>query len=246
MSLQFFIWDHFLIPLLYSEKKWKEDLWKWKLLVVKGILYISNLAVEALSMALSQLSLTPNEAYNDLYYSQSTWTNLQATIPWLTQSLQTINTNLASGINQGTQYLADLIGTPDPTGSGRRLRDNGILYEQDTLFSMLDDMQTSLDDMSDDINNMSCNEEKSRGKTAKKSKKAKNKPQSLFDQAKVDDEEKKGPGQNRLLRVMSEQIEAKIGHLENKVDTLENKIGKLEDKMDLILNLLGATKQKVE
>ena len=101
--------------------------------------------------------------------------------------------------------------------------------------------------MSDDINNMSCNQENNRGKTAKASKKAKKK-QNLFDQAMVDDEEKISPGQNRLLlRVMSEQIEAKI---DSKVALLENninkKIDKLEDKMDLILSLLGATNQKLE
>ena len=111
----------------------------------------------------------------------------------------------------------------------------------------LGEIGASLKEMSDDINNMSCNQENNRGKTAKASKKAKKK-QNLFDQAMVDDEEKISPGQNRLLlRVMSEQIEAKI---DSKVALLENninkKIDKLEDKMDLILSLLGATNQKLE
>ncbi|EJK54959.1 hypothetical protein THAOC_25366, partial [Thalassiosira oceanica] len=99
-----------------------------------------------------------------------------------------------------------------------------------------------------------------RGKKAKTSKKSKKKQQNLFTQAKVDDEENKGPDQDRLLQQvsLSEKIEAKIdskiGHLENnmskKIGHLEDKIDKIENKMDkledLILSLLDATQQKLE
>ena len=188
-------------------------MWKVGMDILKGILYVSNLAVEALSLAMSQLSLTPNQAYNGYYYSMYTFQNLAVFQSWVSQSLQTMNTNLASGIDQGTQYIADQIGTPNPPGPnppgpGRRL--NGASKDRQTLFSMLGEIGASLKEMSDDINNMSCNQENNRGKTAKASKKAKKK-QNLFDQAMVDDEEKISPGQNRLLlRVMRSRLKQKL------------------------------------
>ncbi|EJK46009.1 hypothetical protein THAOC_35347, partial [Thalassiosira oceanica] len=230
--------------------------------IPKALLYTSNLVVEALSMTLGQLSLTPNDEYNDSYYTESTWTNLQKTIPWITQSLQTINTNLASGINQGTQYVSDQIGTPTATGS-RSLRENGVSYPKDTLHSRLEYIEDFLEVMLNDFTDMSSaindigeavgikTQEPNRGKSAKKSKK---KNKNMY-------EDNMWPGgQDRLLQVsLSEQIEAKIdskighlenninnknGHLENKMDKLENKMDKLENKMDLILSLLDTTQQK--
>ncbi|EJK71698.1 hypothetical protein THAOC_06837 [Thalassiosira oceanica] len=248
----------------------------------KALLYTSNLAVEALSMTLSQLSLTPNDEYNESYYTESTWTNLQSAIPWITQSLQTINKNLANGIDQGTQYVADQIGTPN-SASSRRLRENGSSYPKDTLHQRLEYIEDLLGVMSNDLTDMSNaslqqtniildyikdlgeaggleTKQTNRGKKAKTSKKSKKKQQNLFTQAKVDDEENKGPDQDRLLQQvsLSEKIEAKIdskiGHLENnmskKIGHLEDKIGHLEIKMDkledLILSLLDATQQKLE
>ncbi|EJK74968.1 hypothetical protein THAOC_03325, partial [Thalassiosira oceanica] len=135
-------------------KKWKEDLWKWRMLVVRGLLFVANLAVEAMSLIVGQKSLSPNEEYNDSYYTKSTWTNLEAAIPWMTQSLQTINTNLASGIDQGTSHIADKIGTPKDARAIRSLGESGISYPKDTLHSRLEYIEDFLVVISNDIDRL--------------------------------------------------------------------------------------------
>ncbi|EJK70191.1 hypothetical protein THAOC_08471, partial [Thalassiosira oceanica] len=111
------------IPHSSVEKKWKEDLWGTSMAVMKVLVYAANLAVGALQTTVGQMSLTANDEYNDSYYTTSTYKNLALAIPWITQSLQTINENIPGGINQssdyvagqiheGTRYVSGLIGTP--------------------------------------------------------------------------------------------------------------------------------------
>ena len=224
--------------------------------IMKGLLYATNLAVEALALTLGQLSPTPNDTYNDSYYNKATYQNLAAAIPWITQSLQTMNTNSANEIDQSTDYLsgeidkganyvAGLIGTP-----GRRLQDSGNSYPKDTLHHRLEYIEDFLAVMSNYINNIGeavglKTGEANRGKTAKKTKTKKN---NLFAESKAEDEEKDGPGRDRLLQAsligqIEDKIDSKIGHLETKIDNLEDKMDKLEN---LILSLLDTTQKKLE
>ena len=234
--------------------------------IMKWLLHTSNLAVGALQAALNQFTLSPNDAYDQYYYTKYTYENLENIYKWSTQSLQTINTNVANGINQGTDYVAGLIGTP-PTS--RRLQDSGVSYPKDTLHQRFGYIEDFLGVMSNDINDIGVaiglkTQESNRGKTAKIAKKKK-KNENLFAQAKAEDEEHKEPGLDRLLQVsLGKQIEAKIdshyekiGHLEDKMDKkighledkMDEKIGHLENKIDkledLILRLLDATQQKL-
>ena len=209
--------------------------------LMKGLVYVSNLLQEALGIALGQMSLTPNDEYNDSYYTKYTYENLESLYDWITSSLQTINTNTASGINQGTQYLSDQIGTPTATGASRRLQGSGISHPRDTLHQRFEYIEHFLDAMSNDITNIGAavglktqetskgKAETNRGKTAKTAKKKK---KNLFGQ----DDKHVGPGQDRLLQVsLSKQIEAKIDSQNDKMDKLEdleNMMNKLEVKMD--------------
>ncbi|EJK60394.1 hypothetical protein THAOC_19262 [Thalassiosira oceanica] len=212
----------------------------------------------------------PNDEFNDSYYTTYTYKNLKATIPWVTQSLITINENVANGINQGTDYVAGqieegtrsvsgLIGTP-PTS--RRLQDS-ISYPKDTLHQRLDFIDDFLAAMANDIVDIGEAigfeaQETNRGKASKKSKKKKKK--NMF--AQVEDEEHEGRGQDRLLQAsLGKKVEAKIDSQNEKIGRLENKMGvlaasqnekinNLEVKIDalsgLIAQLLDATQQKVE
>jgi len=56
--------------------------------LMKGLVYVSNLLQEALGIALGQMSLTPNEEYNDSYYTKYTYENLEGIYDWITQALQ--------------------------------------------------------------------------------------------------------------------------------------------------------------
>mmetsp|Transcript_27072 Transcript_27072/g.61710 ORF Transcript_27072/g.61710 Transcript_27072/m.61710 type:complete len:1967 (+) Transcript_27072:236-6136(+) len=251
------------------QKKWKEDLWKTGMAVMKVLVYAANVAVGALQTTLGQMSITPNEEFNDSYYTTYTYKNLKATIPWVTQSLITINENVANGINQGTDYVAGqieegtrsvsgLIGTP-PTS--RRLQDS-ISYPKDTLHQRLDFIDDFLAAMANDIVDIGEAigfeaQETNRGKASKKAKKKK---KNMF--AQVEDEEHERPGQDRLLRASSgKQIEAKIDSQNEKMDKLEasqnEKMENLEVKMDnlevkidvlsgLMAQFLDATQQQVE
>jgi len=205
---------------------------------MKGLLYATNLVVQALAIALSQLSPTPNDTYNNSYYNKATYQNLAAAIPWITQSLQTMNTNSANEINQSTDYVAGLIGTPPTTSTptGRRLEDSGNSYPKDTLHHRFEYIEDFLAVMSNDINDIGeavgiKTGETNGGKTAKKAKTKKN---NLFAESKAEDEENDGPGRDRLLQVsltkqIEDKIDSKIGHLESKIDS---KIGHLESKID--------------
>ena len=237
-------------------------MWKTRLLVLKGLVYVSNLAVEALEITLSLRELNPNEEYNDSYYTSFTYENLASAIPWITESLQTINENTASGIDQstdfvsdqigkGTEYVAGLIGTPQ---NSRRLVESGI-NPNDTLHARLDDIEGSLHSMSNEIKDIGekiCSGKPNRGKASKKSKKKKN---NLFDQAKVVDEESDGPGRDRLLRTsLGRQIEEaktepqneKIGRLENKLDTVAASQNAQNEKMDILELKMDNLERKVD
>ncbi|EJK59732.1 hypothetical protein THAOC_20011 [Thalassiosira oceanica] len=225
--------------------KWKEDLWKTGMAVMKVLVYAANLAVGALQTTVGQMSLTANDEYNDSYYTTSTYQNLALAIPWITQSLQTINENIPNGINQGsdyvagqidegTRYVSGLIGTPT---TSRRLQDSSSSYPRDTLHQRLDFIDDVLAAMANDIidigeaNGFEA-QETNRGKASKKAKK---KEKNMF--AQVEDEEHERPGQDRLLRAsLGKQIEAKIDSQNEKMDKLEasqnEKIGRLENKMD--------------
>ena len=194
--------------------------------IARAVVYEVNLLVEALQLALTQRSISPNEVYNDSYYTTSTYNNLAKAIPWITESLQTMNTNIASGIDQSTDHVAGLIGTPQ---SSRRLGDSSIHPGGETLFQRLEHIDDKLNTMSDDMKEIgeaigSGPQKPNRGKASKKSKKKKN----MFDQAEVEDEEHEGPGRDRLLLTsLGKQIEAKI-------DSQNEKIGRLEDKLDKV------------
>jgi len=237
--------------------------------VMKVLVYAANVAVGALQTTLGQMSITPNEEFNDSYYTTSTYKNLALAIPWITQSLQTINENIPSGISQGsdyvagqidegTRYVSGLIGTP-PTS--RRLQDS-ISYPKDTLHQRLDFIDDFLAAMANDIVDIGEAigfeaQETNRGKASKKAKKKK---KNMF--AQVEDEEHERPGQDRLLRASSgKQIEAKIDSQNEKMDKLEasqnEKMENLEVKMDnlevkidvlsgLMAQFLDATQQQVE
>ena len=106
--------------------------------VMKWLLHTSNLAVSALQIALNQGTLSPNDVYSTYYYTKYTYENLEGIYDWITQALQTMNTNIATGVNQGTQYLADQIGTSTAASASRRLQGNGPTYPKDTLHQRLE------------------------------------------------------------------------------------------------------------
>ena len=217
------------------------------MMITKLAVYGSNLLVGALQTTVGQLSPTPNDEYNDSYYTKYTYENLEDMYNWITQALQTMNTNIATGINQGsdyvsekidkgTQHVAGLIGTP-PTSTV-------------TLYERLEYIENFLGVMSNDINNIGDvigiktqeTLETNRGKTAKSAQKKKKKKNNLFPRANVEDEQDEGSGQDRLLQV------SLIKQIEEKIDSQNEKIGHLEVKIDalsgLMAQILDATQQK--
>ena len=220
--------------------------------IAKGAVFVTNLLEEALGLWMQKLAFPGKYQWDQYYYTVSTWTNLQSLSDWMTQSLQTMNTNVASVIDQSTDFVADLIGHPPPDG-------NLVPYPRGTLNERFDYIEQLLNTMSNDMKEIGeaiGTQKPNRGKASKKSKKKKN---NLFDQAKVVDEESDGPGRDRLLRTsLGRQIEEakiepqneKIGRLENKLDTvaaLQNeKMDNLERKVDKVAASQNAQNEKMD
>ena len=199
---------------------------------MKLTLYTTNLLEEAIGLYMQTVAFPGKYQWNQYYYTMSTYNNLALAIPWITESLQTMNTNVASGIDQSTDFVAGLIGTPQ---NNRRLGDSDT-SRGNTLFQRLDNIDDQLGLMSNDIEEISDaigsgTQKPNRGKSGKKSKKKKN----MFDQAKVEEEGHEWPGRDRLLRTsLVKQIEAKIDSQNEKIGRIDEKIGRLEDKLDKV------------